>query len=129
MKQKTSRFFDSLAKFTKKILSLHCIFENKIQPFSFYPFWYFSLNIDTIFDYVLKNLQYKTTILTNLTFYEKNSFSFACNGICNAILGTINLCRCQWNHNQFVLPVYGTWMDANQHDQFIYPATEVAPLT
>lgn len=27
------------------------------------------------------------------------------------------------------LPVYGTWMDANQHDQFIYPATEVAPLT
>jgi hypothetical protein len=27
------------------------------------------------------------------------------------------------------LPVYGTWMDANQHDQFIYPVSEVGPIS
>ncbi len=26
------------------------------------------------------------------------------------------------------LPVYGTWMDASQHDQFIYPASLLGPL-
>ena len=26
------------------------------------------------------------------------------------------------------LPVYGTWMDANQHNQFIYPASLLGPL-